>query len=93
MEPKNLTVLKNDKEVYLTRLEFIFLDLLLNNRGKAVSYEEIYQYLWPNKSEYNYNIQVRISNLVFLVRKKIENDPKKPIFIKTIRSIGYMFEL
>ncbi|MBO0445679.1 winged helix-turn-helix domain-containing protein [Enterococcus ureilyticus] len=90
--PENLSVLREGKvEINLTKLEFKVLELLFNKHDKALSYEEIYQQIWANenteKKEY------RVSNIIFHLRAKIEEDPTSPKFIKTVRTIGYKLAL
>lgn len=87
--PRNLSVMKGGKEIKLTRLEYQLLDLLLNNQGKSISYSEIHKKLWLRTDFSHY----KIANLVFHLRKKIEDNPSKPDIIVTIRSIGYMLNL
>lgn len=90
--PDNLSVLRKGKdEISLTKLEFKALELLLNEHDKALTYEEIYQNIWENerveKKEY------RVSNIIFHLRGKIEEDPATPQFIKTVRTKGYKLVL
>lgn len=89
--PNNFSVSLEEKgEVSLTKLEFQALELLVNRKGDAVSYEEMYQSIWgEEKGDRKY----RISNLVFHLRKKLGDDPFKPKYIKTVRSRGYMISL
>ncbi|WP_348921141.1 response regulator transcription factor [Enterococcus rotai] len=91
--PENLSIMiEGYKEIGLTKLEFQIISYLIDRLGKAVTYEELYKHLW--KDEYSSsskgNKQYRVSNLIFHLRKKIEKDPSKPEYIKTIRSKGYM---
>lgn len=90
--PNNASVLiEGNQEIVLTKLEFQMLELLLKNAGMAVSYETIYQAMW--KADTVENKQYRIANVVYHLRKKIEKNIKKPIFIKTVRSKGYMLNI
>lgn len=90
--PTNVSVLiEGYKEIVLTKLEFQMLELLLRNQGTAVSYDTIYQEMW--KTNTTENKQYRIANVVYHLRKKIEKNVKKPIFIKTVRSKGYMLNI
>lgn len=87
--PANASVMiEGAKEVALTKLEFQLLELLLRYQGMAVSYEMIYQEMW--KIDTGENKQYRIANVIYHLRRKIEKDIKKPRFIKTVRSKGYM---
>lgn len=93
LDVRRLAVLKNGEGIYLTKLEFNFLELLMNNQGKVVTYEEIYKKLWPKSINEPKSIQIRISNLAFLLRKKIEDNPKEPLMIRTVRSVGYLLDI
>ncbi|EOI06772.1 hypothetical protein UAY_00114 [Enterococcus moraviensis ATCC BAA-383] len=90
--PSNLSIVVEGKEISLTQLEFQTIALLLENRGKAVTYEEIFTTVWQDKYADTQleNKQYRISNLIFHLRKKMEIDTGHPNYIKTVRSKGYM---
>ncbi|MEI5990654.1 winged helix-turn-helix domain-containing protein [Enterococcus crotali] len=90
--PNNLSVLVEGKEVSLTRLEFQTISFLFDNLGTAVKYEEIYTNVWKEEFEdiETGNKQYRVSNLIFHLRKKLEENPTQPKYIKTVRSKGYM---
>lgn len=90
--PENLSVLREGKvEISLTKLEFKVLELLFNRHDKALTYEEIYQHIWANESAEKK--EYRVSNIIFHLRGKIEEDPTTPKFIKTVRTIGYKLAL
>lgn len=87
--PNNISVdIEGKREVRLTKLEFEFLKLLMKNKGEMMSYKKLYFHIW---GEENSKDKYRLANLVCLLRKKIEKDYKNPVYIKTIRSKGYMF--
>lgn len=89
--PNNFSVdVKEIGEVSLTKLEFQALEILINHKGEAVSYEEMYRTIWGKDTT---DQKYRISNLIFHLRKKIGDDPFKPKYIKTVRSRGYMLSL
>ncbi|MGX7264742.1 winged helix-turn-helix domain-containing protein [Enterococcus crotali] len=71
----------------LTNLEYRTLQVLIDNLGNTVTYEEIYEAVWHQK--YN-NEKYRIANIMFHIREKIEKDTSNPIYIKTVRSRGYL---
>lgn len=87
----NLSVIVNgEDEISLTKLEFLTIEFLYTNLGKAVSYEDIYKNVWKTAcGERRY----RVSNMIFNLRKKIEQDEHRPQFIKTVRSKGYMLTI
>lgn len=85
--PENLAVLMNEnQEIQLTKLEYKFLDYLDQVDGKAASYDELVQAVWNGNTQHGH---ARISNIVFHLRKKIEEDPSIPKYLKTIRGKGY----
>ena len=82
-------VYKNEKKIDLNPKEFKILKLLVSNIGKVFTKKQIYEEVWGDIyiGDSN-NIMVHLSHL----REKIEDDPKKPKYIKTIRGIGYKVE-
>jgi DNA-binding response OmpR family regulator len=88
IDPALMRATYNDKDVNLSSKEFELLYFLALNKGQIFTKKQIYQNVW--KEEYVYddnNIMVHIRRL----RKKIEPDPDKPIFILTVWGIGYKF--
>lgn len=74
------------KEVRLTPKEFDILELLARNKGIVLSIRKIYEAVWKEdffKSDST--VMVHITKL----REKIEEDPKNPIYVKTIWGVGY----
>lgn len=82
------TVQKGNQEVYLSPTEFQILYFLMRNKGTVLELEEIYYFIWQRPSYGDVRtVSVHVSNL----RKKIEEDPLNPQYIKTVRKIGYKF--
>ncbi len=78
-----------DKEIALTRREFDILELLAKNRGIVFSTENIYESVWKEEFyESDNTIMVHIRK----IREKIEENPRKPKYIKTVWGVGYKFE-
>lgn len=88
--PKKRQVMVDDKTIDLTNKEFDLLELLLSQPEEVLSREFLYKQLWPNPkiSSRNRALDVQIRRL----RKKIEPNPDKPIFIITHPGVGYRFE-
>ena len=78
-----LIILKNDKEFKINNTEKIILEKMINNPGKTFSRENIGILINLNKER---SIDVIITRL----RKKIEDDPKNPKFLQTMRGAGYV---
>lgn len=74
------------KEIRLTPKEFDILELLARNKGMVLSIAKIYEAIWKNDFFKSDNtVMVHITK----IRNKIEEDPKQPIYIKTIWGVGY----
>lgn len=72
--------------VDLTPLEFQILDLLASEPGRAWSRNDLLDRVWSTEYEgYQRNIDPHINRL----RKKLENDPKNPHYVLTVRGVGY----
>ena len=77
------------KMVKLTPREFDILELLARNPGKVFSIENIYQSVWQESFIQSDNtVMVHIRK----IREKIEKDPRKPRYIKTVWGVGYKIE-
>lgn len=83
------TVVKNDRAISLTPIEFSILLLLAKSPGKVYSSEDIFVNVWNEESfEVNNTVMVHIRRL----REKIEDEPKTPRIIKTVWGVGYKLE-
>lgn len=92
LNPSNISVfIDGEKEVVLTKLEYQIFEVLLKTPNTAVTYETIFQKIWKDDSIENK--QYRVANVVYHLRRKIEKNIKKPKFIKTVRSKGYMLSV
>lgn len=82
-------VFKEGEEIKLTPTEFDILVLLGGNRGKVFSIENIYNSVWKQEFMQSDNtVMVHIRK----VREKIEDDPRKPKYIKTVWGVGYKID-
>lgn len=78
-----------DKLVNLTKREFDILELLAKNRGIVFSTEKIYESIWKEEFYDSYNtVMVHIRK----IRGKIEQNPRKPKYVKTVWGVGYKIE-
>lgn len=81
-------VFVNKKAVRLTAKEFQILRLLMSYPGRIYSAQEIYEQIWNEEAVNTETIMVHIRRL----REKIEDNPKKPIYLKVVWGIGYKIE-
>ncbi|MBY0122817.1 response regulator transcription factor [Bacillus sp. S/N-304-OC-R1] len=78
-----------EREINLTPTEFAILELLARNRGIVFSIDRIYEKVWGDSAfETDHTVVVHIQN----IRKKIEDNPRKPEYIKTVWGVGYKLE-
>jgi two-component system, OmpR family, KDP operon response regulator KdpE len=84
----NHTVHKNEGLVKLTSTEFSLLGLLAKNEGRVLTHRYILKEVWGvGYQEQTQYLRVFMAQL----RKKIEDDPSKPQWLKTESGIGYRF--
>lgn len=83
-------VYKNKQEIVLTAMEYRLLLILLNNRGSVLSRNQLLENIWDIDGDFveDNTLTVYIKRL----RDKIEEDPANPVYIKTVRGMGYMIE-
>ncbi|OEH84459.1 DNA-binding response regulator [Desulfuribacillus stibiiarsenatis] len=75
--------------IELTPKEFELLKVLVTNKGRVISRDHLLNTVW----NYDFVGDTRIVDVhVSHLREKIEEDPKKPQYIKTIRGIGYKID-
>ncbi|WP_376766363.1 response regulator transcription factor [Thermoactinomyces mirandus] len=82
-------VFVNNKEVKLTPKEFAILELLARHQGMVFSSRKIYEMVWKEPMmELENTVMVHIRN----IREKIEENPRKPIYLKNVWGVGYKIE-
>jgi OmpR family response regulator RpaB len=89
----NLTkqqVLKDNKQLILTGIEFSLLHLLIQNKDQKLSRATILDNIWGYTPERDIDTRV-VDVHIHRLRTKLEENPKNPDFILTARGIGYMF--
>lgn len=81
-------VRKNGQRIELTLKEFELLEILIKNEGKVVTRDFLLDKIWG----YEYVGETRTVDVhIRHLRQKIEKDDKNPMYIQTIRGIGYRF--
>ncbi len=89
-----LTIYMQSKEVFvngmfvkLTALEFKLLSFLVENKGKVLSKQELFEKVWMDKFTGDGTLNVHIRRL----REAIEINPNNPKYILTVWGDGYKF--
>lgn len=87
--PDKYEVLFRGEKLELTPKEFELLLYLSTHRGKVLSRDQLLNGVW----DFHYDGDTRIVDVhVSHLREKIEDDTKRPKYIKTIRGFGYKME-
>ena len=83
-------VSKNGKDLYLSALEYRLLLVFLGNRGIVLSRTQLLDAIWYIAGDFvnDNTLTVYIKRL----REKLEEDPRNPEIIKTVRGLGYKVE-
>lgn len=74
------------REVSLTPIEYKILKLLVQENGKVISVERIYETIWQMRA---IGVDNTIAVHIRHIREKIENNPKEPRYVKVVRGTGY----
>ena len=85
----NHIVYKNEKQIEMTAKEYELLVMLIENKGKTLTKEYLFNQIWGSDSFSE--IQTLTVHIKWL-REKIENDPKNPQKISTVWGVGYRYE-
>jgi len=81
---------KNGEEVELTQIEFSIISFLTKNEDKSISREEMLDEVWGENFYGSFKI---VDVNIRRIRKKIEDDPSDPKYIKTIWGYGYRWSV
>jgi two-component system KDP operon response regulator KdpE len=89
IDPDQRLVMVKSRPVHLTPKEFDLMQFLMANRGKVLTHKTILSAVWgSNSTEQPEYLRVFIGAL----RKKLEENPRAPRYLKTEPWIGYRFD-
>ncbi len=78
-----------NRQFRMTTQEAITMKYFIENKGKIITRKELLENVWKINPE----VETRtVDNFIVRLRKLFENDPSEPVYIKSIRSAGYMFD-
>ncbi|MGJ9457178.1 response regulator transcription factor [Oceanobacillus sp. CF4.6] len=87
--PERYEAEMNSNTISFTRKEFELLFHLAKNKGKVISRDQLLSSVW----DYDFVGDTRIVDVhISHLRDKIEPNSKKPVYIKTVRGLGYKME-
>jgi two-component system phosphate regulon response regulator OmpR len=88
VDPQRRSAYLNDEQVPLTTAEFNLLELLIRSRGRVLSRGNILdQVKGETWDAFDRSIDVLVSRL----RQKLDDDPRQPRYVRTVRGSGYAF--
>lgn len=85
---KGRTVTRGGTPVDIKGKEFDILVYLMQNKGKVVDKNELFDSVWGYYSDTEMN---SLNVYIRWLREKLEDDPKEPHYIKTVWRVGYKF--
>lgn len=86
-DPSSLRFYKDGVEIPLTSKENAIMKLFIDNVGRILAKDMIYDLIWGSSIVDENAIMVYVNRL----RQKIEDDPGNPKYIQTVRGLGYRF--
>jgi DNA-binding response OmpR family regulator len=89
IDASSMTVRVQGRAVFTTVREFRLLEYLANHTGRVLTRDQLLDAVWketPFVTPRSIDVYVR------RLREKIEPDPRHPMYLKTLRGIGYRFE-
>ena len=80
-------LLRDREPVTLSPKAFQLLEILIASRPKALSKSHLHDRLWPD----TFVVEANLSNLIGEVRRALDDDPRRPRFVRTVHRFGYAF--
>lgn len=87
--PKDYKVLKGGQPLSFTKKEFELLIYFMERKNRIIGRDELMMSIWQDDMHHlSRTVDIHVSHL----REKIEENPKKPAYLKTVRGFGYKFQ-
>ncbi|MEG1009705.1 MAG: response regulator transcription factor [Clostridia bacterium] len=87
LETKEVKV--DEEIVKITPIEYKIIKLLIENKGRVFSIDDIYERVWNEES---FNVENTVAVHIRRIREKIEINPKEPKYLKVMWGVGYKIE-
>ena len=84
----NLELATPEKTIHLTLMEADLLRYLVQNRDRIVSRKELLEQVWRVREDTDTRA---IDNFIVRLRRYIEDRPSDPVYLQTVRGVGYRF--
>lgn len=92
IHPQSRKIYRDRREIHLTAKEYDLLTLLVANKGRVLTYNQIYSQVWGNDAFGNESKSIGY-HICNLREKLFEASPDAPFTIRCVRDVGYCFEL
>ena len=89
IDPATRKVTVHGRSVDLPAREYAVLAFLASSPEQAFTREELLERLWPATGDRN---PATVTEHVARIRRRIEDDPEHPRWVKTVRGVGYRFD-
>lgn len=90
IDTEAMTLMVRGKNVMTTATEFRLLDHLARHPGRVFTRDQLLDAVWRDTA---FVTPRSVDVYVRRIREKIERDPEAPEYLKTVRGIGYRFEV
>ena len=87
LDSRTRQLLRDGHEATLSPKAFQLLLLLVENRSRAMSRQELHDQLWPS----TFVLETNLAGLVAEIRRALEDTAEKPTFVRTMHRFGYRF--
>jgi DNA-binding winged helix-turn-helix (wHTH) protein len=87
LDSRTRQLLRDGHEATLSPKAFQLLLLLVENRSRAMSKQELHEQLWPS----TFVLETNLAGLVAEIRRALEDTADKPTFVRTMHRFGYRF--
>ncbi|OGW75429.1 MAG: hypothetical protein A2Z72_00355 [Omnitrophica bacterium RBG_13_46_9] len=85
-----MEVLKKNKKIPLTKKEVEILRYFINRKGEVVSRNDLLDVIWGYESS---PLTRTVDTFMVRIRRKIEDNPSRPRYLKSVRAAGYKLEI
>lgn len=86
----NHRLFKHEQEIAMSSTEFRLIDYLMKNAGIVLEKELLLENLWDDQGKFVDENALSVN--IRRIRVKIEEDPKNPQYIETVRGVGYIWK-
>jgi DNA-binding winged helix-turn-helix (wHTH) protein len=87
LDSETRELLRQGQSVPVSPKALQLLEILIENRPRALSKSELHDRLWPT----TFVVEANLSNLIGEIRRALDDDPRQPRYVRTVHRFGYAF--